>query len=247
MGDEVLKLKSSGNAVINIAAILLAGVSAAWFIVHSLLEEETQRVILGGAAQAASQAIQTFIMLFAKILEKIEEKTNEAHTETRCAVVEMKEEKGWHRKLEEISGGYLIHANQLALLSRPPKPPDVKKPCVITVMAADYVRGGRVNVRGCQGVRITAGPWGQPETSSDSTNGVEIIVFDDQNVTIKRGLKPTDQKIEMTPAGITIDAGTGILTLKSATQIKLSMNDTNTMTLDAKGVKIVGAPIIALN
>ena len=98
-----------------------------------------------------------------------------------------------------------------------------------------------MEVSGNQSVRITAGPMTLPPTSSDSSNGVEIVVGETQNVTIHRGLLPTDQKIEMTPEGITIDAGMGTLTLKSLTQITLSVAEgLATITLGPEGVKIQG-------
>jgi hypothetical protein len=109
------------------------------------------------------------------------------------------------------------------------------------VIAAGEGTDGRVEVRGVQGVRITTGPPPEPPTSSDSTNGVEIVVSENQNVTIQRGLLPIDQKIEMTPGNITIDAGAGTLTLKSLTEITLSVADgLATITLTPAGVKIQG-------
>ncbi len=128
-----------------------------------------------------------------------------------------------HNHSEDISGGYRIHANQVELLSRPPLPPMAPDPCVITVLASDNGTGGQVEVSGGKSVRITAGPMMLPATSSDSTNGVEIVVGESQKITIQRGLLPVDQKIEMTNEGITIDAGTGSLTLKSLTKITLSV------------------------
>jgi hypothetical protein len=108
-----------------------------------------------------------------------------------------------------------------------------------------------VEVRGTQGVRVTSGliELGLPATSSDSTNGVEIVVAEDQNVTIQRGNVPdVDQKIEMTPEGITIDAGMGQLTIKSVTQITLSVAEgLSTITLNASGITINGLPLVQIN
>ncbi len=146
-----------------------------------------------------------------------------------------------HDHIENISGGYRIQANQLELLSRPPIPPVTPDPCRILVLASDYGVGGQVEVSGNQSVRITAGEFTLPPTSSDSSNGVEIVVGETQNVTIQRGLLPTDQKIEMTPEGITIDAGMGSLTLKSLTQITLSVAEgLATITLGPEGITIQG-------
>jgi hypothetical protein len=101
---------------------------------------------------------------------------------------------------------------------------------------------GRIEVRGSQGVRVTAGPPLLPPTTSDSTNGVEIIVGEIQNVTIQRGLLPgIDQKIEMTPSGITVDAGTMPVTIQSLTQITLSVaGGLSTITLAPEGITIQG-------
>jgi hypothetical protein len=101
---------------------------------------------------------------------------------------------------------------------------------------------GLVDVNGTQGVRITAGPPSLPPTGSSSTNGVEIIVGELQNVTIERGLLPgIDQKIELTPNGITVDAGTMPVTIQSLTQITLSVaGGLSTITLGPEGVTIQG-------
>jgi len=105
--------------------------------------------------------------------------------------------------------------------------------------------GGQVNVRGNQGVRITAGPPPLPPTDSDSTDGVEIAVGELQKVTIQRGLIPgVDQKIEMTPSGITVDAGAMPVTIQSLTQITLSVaGGLNTITLTPTGITIQGVLI----
>ena len=139
-------------------------------------------------------------------------------------------------------GRYSISANQLLLVSRPPTPPVVPSPCVITIAAPGMGMDGTVDVSGSQGVRISAAPLGLVPTSSESTNGVEIMVGEAQNVTIQRGLIPgVDQKIEMTPSGITVDAGTMPLTIQSLTQITLSVaGGLSTITLGPEGVKIQG-------
>jgi hypothetical protein len=89
-----------------------------------------------------------------------------------------------------FDGTYSIAANQVELLSRPPMPPAVPGPNVITILAAGMGTDGLVNVRGSQGVRITSGPPMLPPTSTDSTNGIEIIGSEAHNVTIQRGLLP---------------------------------------------------------
>ena len=138
-------------------------------------------------------------------------------------------------------GTYSISANQLELLSRPSIPPSSPGPNVITILAAGTGTDGLVNVRGSQGVRITSGPPFLPPTSSDSTDGVEVIASEAQKVTIQRGLLPVDQKIELTPSGITVDAGMGQITVQSLTKITLSVaGGLSTITLGPEGVTIQG-------
>ena len=152
---------------------------------------------------------------------------------------------GGRDTFKTIDGTYSLKANQVTLLSLPPLPPVTPNPCVITVLASGLGTGGQVNVRGNQGVRVTAGPPPLPPTDSDSTNGVEIAVGEAQNVTILRGLIPgVDQKIEMTPSGITVDAGAMPVTIESLTQIKLSVaGGLNTITLTPAGITIQGVMI----
>lgn len=139
-------------------------------------------------------------------------------------------------------GRFTIAANEVVLVSRPAMPPVIPGPSVITVLAAGLGVDGKVNVRGSQGVRVTAGPPPLPPTASDSVNGVEIMVGEVQNVTIQRGLLDgIDQKIEMTPSGITVDAGAMPVTIQSLTQITLSVaGGLSTITLGPEGVTIQG-------
>jgi hypothetical protein len=141
-----------------------------------------------------------------------------------------------------FDGTYSITANQVELLSRPPIPPAPPGPNVITLLAAGLGMDGKVDVRGSQGVRITTGPPLLPPTTSDSTNGAEIVVSETQNVTIQRGLLPgIDQKIEMTPGAIMVDAGAGTVTIQSLTEITLSVaGGLSTITLTPAGIVIKG-------
>ena len=145
-------------------------------------------------------------------------------------------------RIESADGSYHISANQVQLLCRPPLPPGIPLPSVITIAAPGMGMDGRVDVRGSQGVRITAGPPPLPPTTSDSTNGVEIAVGEIQNVTLQRGLLDgVDQKIAMTPSGITVDAGAMPVTIQSLTQITLSVaGGLSTITLGPQGVTIQG-------
>jgi len=111
---------------------------------------------------------------------------------------------------------------------------------VINLLAGDMVGlEGSVNVRGSRGVRITAGPPPLPSAQSDSTNGVEVLVGEIGTLTLQRGLLPTDQSMEMTPTGVTIDGGVGKVTIKSMTQIELSVCEgVAKITIDPSGVTI---------
>ncbi len=145
---------------------------------------------------------------------------------------------------------YQIAANQVVLLTRPPTDPDVKPVAnVITILAAgNTATDGNVDVRGSKGVRITTGPPLLPPTKSDSTNGVEIIVSESQNVTVQRGLIPgVDQTISMKPGNITIDGGGGTITVQSLTEITLSVaGGVSSITLTPAGVIIKG-PLVMIN
>jgi len=147
---------------------------------------------------------------------------------------------------ESFDGKYGITANQVEVLSRQPMPPAPPAPSVVTILATDLVgMSGEVDVRGAGAVRITAGPPELPPAATGSTNGVEIQVGEIQNVTIQRGLIPgVDQKIEMTPSGITVDAGTMPITIQSLTQITLSVaGGLSTITLGPQGVTIQGVMV----
>jgi hypothetical protein len=141
-----------------------------------------------------------------------------------------------------FDGTYSITANQIEMLSRPPLPPAPPGPNVITILAAGLAPDGKVNLRGSQGVRVTAGPPLLPPTESDSVNGVEIIVGEAQNVTVQRGLLPgVDQKIEMTPGKITVDGGAGTITIQSLSEITLSVaGGMSSITLTPAGITIQG-------
>ncbi|HEY0791990.1 MAG TPA: type VI secretion system tip protein TssI/VgrG [Chthoniobacterales bacterium] len=152
-----------------------------------------------------------------------------------------------------VAGIYTVTASGVEIISRTPLPPAEPGKSVITLLAtgetvAGVGPGGMVEVRGNSGVRITAGPpigispLTSPPVSDGSTNGVEIIVGQAQNVTIQRGVFPgsLNQKIELTPDGITIDAGMdGAVTIKAGV---------NSITIDAiQGITIQGLPFVKVN
>jgi len=107
-----------------------------------------------------------------------------------------------------------------------------------------FIDDGTVDIRGCKGVRITAGPLTipvvSPATAQESTDGVDILVSEKQSISIQRGLIPfEDQTISMTPNTIVINAGlTGSLILRAG----LSQ-----ITIDPTGITIVGIPMVQIN
>ncbi len=140
---------------------------------------------------------------------------------------------------EAADGTYTVEGNRIELVARPPSPPAVPGPTVISILAAGLGMDGRVEVRGAQGVRVTSGLPPLPPMTSDSTNGVEVVVGETGNLTLQRGLLPVDQKIELTPTGITVDAGAMEVTIKSLTQITLSVCDgLAKITLGPEGVTV---------
>lgn len=159
-------------------------------------------------------------------------------------------------RLHLADGAYQIAANQIALVTRSPLRPDTSSADanehVITLLAPgspDSARtDGRVDIRGSQGVRVTAGPAPLLPIESKSVKGVEIMVGEEQKVTIQRGLIPgVDQTVEMNAQGITINAGDGVITLKAFREIKLSVADgLASISLTPVGITIKG-PLIRLN
>jgi len=148
-------------------------------------------------------------------------------------------------RVETAKGTYGIKANAVQVVCMPPVPPAIPVPSVITLAATGLAMDGLVNVYGSQGVRVTAGPPMLPPVASDSTNGAEVVVGETQNITLQRGLVPSvDQKIEMTPAGITVDGGAMPVTIQSLTQITLSVaGGLSTITLTPEGITIQGVMV----
>lgn len=149
---------------------------------------------------------------------------------------------------KKADGTYSITANQVMLHSWKNIPPSADNDSRIMLLAqggltGGFIDDGTVDIRGCKGVRITAGPVALPLVapimSAASTNGVEIEVSELQSITMKRGLLPIDQYITLTPTGITINAGiTGTLTLNAGmSQIKI----------DSTGITIIGVPFVQIN
>lgn len=112
----------------------------------------------------------------------------------------------------------------------------------ITLLADVIGMNGEVDIRGSQGVRITSGPPMLPPVNTGSTNGIEMVASEIQNITIQRGLiDGVDQKIEMAPASIVIDGGVGTITIQSLTEITLSVaGGLSTIKLTPAGIQIQG-------
>ena len=132
---------------------------------------------------------------------------------------------GQHEESHE--GPYAISASSIALLASPAIPPLLPEGPVVTIGAgAPFgLPVGRVEVRAGQGVRLVAGPAPPvgPPGSSSSTKGVEVVTGNLESITLERGMLPVDQKIEMTPAGIKINAASMPVTIESLTGITLSV------------------------
>jgi hypothetical protein len=151
-------------------------------------------------------------------------------------------------------GSYEISGNRVVLVTKIPLDPMATPiPNGITLLAGgNTFLDGKVDVRGSQGVRITSGPPAipmvSPETTADSTNGVEIIASEAQDVTIQRGMIPmVDQLIQMTPGAIMIDGGAGMVTIQSLTSVKLQVaGGISSITLTPAGIIIEG-PIVMIN
>ena len=117
------------------------------------------------------------------------------------------------------------------------------------LIASDFSEKGRVCMRGCQGVRITSGPPGQPNADNENIGGIDIQTGDEQLINIMRGMHPwaTDQRITLAQQGIVVYCGTGQITLDAAAQITLKVaGGTSSITLTATGIVLKG-PIIQIN
>jgi hypothetical protein len=134
-------------------------------------------------------------------------------------------EAGQHEETHE--GTYSVSASQISLLANPSVSPLLPGEPVISILAAATLGlpVGRVDVRAGQGVRLAAGPAppAGPPGSDGSTSGVEVATGALESIKLERGLLPTDQKIEMTPTGIRINAGSMPVEIESLTGITLSV------------------------
>lgn len=159
-------------------------------------------------------------------------------------------------KLESATSTYQIAGNQVVLLSRAPVVP-LKKPgpSRIVILAAgkfDTLDDGNVDIRGSKGVRITAGPPAlppaSPAVSSESTDGVEIMVSGNQSIDLVRGdpKLPASQAIGLSPGQIVLWGGTGEIMITSKTKITLAVGE-NSITIGPEGITIIGLPQVQIN
>lgn len=143
---------------------------------------------------------------------------------------------------------YSVNANQISLMAMPADPPSVPpERSSIVLLAAGTGLDGMVDVRGSQGVRVSAGPAPGLATATETTNGVEVVAGQLGSVTIQRGLLPVDQKIELTPAGIKVNAGSMPVTIESLSEITLSVaGGVSKIRIGPEGVTIE-APLVKVN
>jgi hypothetical protein len=142
-------------------------------------------------------------------------------------------------KYEAFDGTYGIAATKIAFVSRVATPPADSADYAVSLVAAGDGTNGKIEVMGTQGVRITASDVGVIKGSAASTTGVEIFVDDPKNIRLKRGLLPSQQKIMMDPGEITVDGGTGTVTINSLEEIKLQVGP-NSITMTPEGITITG-------
>jgi len=148
-----------------------------------------------------------------------------------------------------VDGTYEIDAQRFKVVARPPLPgATAPNACCVSLLAAGTGADAFVDIRGSQGVRVTTGPPPDPPMHSDSTNGVEVITSEGQSISLQRGLvENVDQRIDMKVGSITVDGGTGSITLKSKTQITLQVcGGTSSITLTPTAI-IINGPVIKLN
>jgi hypothetical protein len=147
-----------------------------------------------------------------------------------------------------VDAKYSVNANQISFTALPAVPPAFPpERSSIVLLAAGTGIDGMVDVRGSQGVRVSAGPAPGLPTGTETTNGVEVVAGPLGSVTIQRGLLPTDQKIELTPLGIKVSAGTMPVTIESLTEITLSVaGGVSKIRIGPEGVTI-DAPIVKVN
>jgi hypothetical protein len=143
---------------------------------------------------------------------------------------------------------YHLEAAAVDIVATTPDIPDALMTSRITLIASGDEGDGVVQLRGAEGVRITAGPAMIPPTDSETTNGVEIVVAPEQMITISCGGIPgVSPTITVSSEGIIINSGAAPLTLTSLTNISISAADgVAEIDLAPEGVTITG-PMVMIN
>jgi hypothetical protein len=155
---------------------------------------------------------------------------------------------------DQVAGVHAISGNRVEITSRIPMaadPTDLTPPTTsaITLLALGETPvgigpGGFIDLRGNQGVRISAGP---PlleilPTSSSSTDGIEMAAAMTKKITLQQGLEGIGPSLAMADSGVTLDSGlAGSLVLESLTNITLKVaGGLASITLTPTGVEIKG-------
>lgn len=145
------------------------------------------------------------------------------------------------------NGSYAVTAGEISFLARIALPPAVPTRPVVSILAGDLIPDGHVEIRGGMGVRITGGPPPGLPAGSGTTNGVEVAAGPIGTISLKRGLLPVDQKVELTPAGITINAGSMPVKIESLSEITLSVaGGLSKIRIGPEGITIEG-PIVRIS
>ncbi len=160
---------------------------------------------------------------------------------------------GGSGKNNQVAGVQTISGNRVEIISRVPMatdPTDLTSPSTNAIMLLATGEtpfgvgpGGYIELRGNQGVRITAGPplFDLLPTSS-STDGIEMAVSPTQTITVQQGLEQIGPSLAMEDSGVTLNSGlAGSLVLESLTNITLKVaGGLASITLTPTGVEIKG-------
>jgi len=131
---------------------------------------------------------------------------------------------------------------------------EMPEPYLIEMLAVDSGGdNGRIEMRGSQSVRITSGvPEGSggPPIGDNSTNGIDVMVGDGQNIYVQRGFPPDElvQSIQLMADGnMYIDGGdTGSISITCGKSISISVAGGTSITLTPAGIVMKG-PLIRIN
>lgn len=143
--------------------------------------------------------------------------------------------------VEYKDGNGGIHATQL-LFTATGASGDLACQPVVTIVAGDgQSMDGRVEAHGSHGVRLSTGPPKFPPASSPNFNGIQLQVSETQQISLRRGLLPTDNEIQLNPGFLVVDGGAGAILINSDTSIKISVaNGLSSIILTPAGITITG-------